>query len=302
MLSETCSISTKRRYGWSRVCRVWGIPRSTVYDWRRRSSTGHVVNPRGRRPLVSDADLLRVIRQVLAGASLASFPGEGYRKVWARLRHRGVRADKERIRQLMGHHQLLAPVRGGPPKGPRVHHGSIIPIAPNLMWGTDATATWTLKQGQVTVFAVLEHFTSECLGIHAAKYGSRHEALEPIRQAVKRVFGAYEANVADGVLVRHDHGSQYVSHDFQAELAFLGLQSSPSFVRSPEGNGVSERFFRTLKEQLLWLQDYDDEETLRAALYEFRDRYNTNWILQRHAYRTPQQVRQEWNRKATMAS
>jgi transposase InsO family protein len=55
--------------------------------------------------------------------------------------------------------------------------------------------------------------------------------------------------VANGVLVRHDHGSQYVSHDFQAELSFLGMKSLPSFVRSPEGNGVIERFFRTLKEQ-----------------------------------------------------
>ena len=164
--------------------------------------------PRGRRPLVSDEDLMRAIRHVRAGSSQGSFHGEGYRKVWARLRHRGLRADKERIRRLMGHSQLLAPVRGGPPHGPRVHDGSIIPMAPNLMWGTDATATWTLKQGQVTVFTVLEHFTGECLGIHTAKYGSRHEALEPIRQAVKRVFGVYEAQVANGVLVRHDHGSQ----------------------------------------------------------------------------------------------
>ena len=65
---------------------------------------------------------------------------------------------------------------------------------------------------------------------------------------------------------------------------------------------MSERLFRTLKEQLLRLQEYDDEETLREVLSEFRDRYNANWILQRHAYRTPQQVREEWNRKAKMAS
>ncbi len=202
----------------------------------------------------------------------------------------------------MGHHHLLAPVRGGPPHGPRVHDGTIIPIAPNVMWGTDATATWTRLQGQVTVFAVFEHVTGECLGIHAAKYGSRHEALEPIRQAVKQVFGVYESKVASGLLVRHDHGSQYVSHDFQAELDFLGLESSPSFVRSPEGSGVIERFFRTLKEQLLWLLEYDDEETLRQALYDFRDRYNAHWIMQRHGYRTPQQVREEWNHKQQRAS
>lgn len=87
----------------------------------------------------------------------------------------------------------------------------------------------------VTVFAAVEHLTGECLGIHAEKYGSRHEALEPIRQRGKRVYDEYDANVAAGLLLRHDHGSQFVSHDFQAELTFLGIESSPSFVRSPEG-------------------------------------------------------------------
>lgn len=302
-MSETCSISTKRRYGWSRVCRVWGLPRSTVYDWqRRRRTTEKTVTRRGRRPLVSDEQVVAAMRQELAGSSPESFHGEGYRKVWARLRYRGMRADKERIRRLMGAHGLLAPGRTGKPRGPQRHDGTIIPIAPNVMWGTDATATWTRTQGQVTVFAAVDHFTGECLGIHAAKYGSRHEALEPLRQAVKRVYGEYDTNVAAGLRLRHDHGSQYVSHDFQAELTFLGIESSPNFVRSPEGNGVIERFFRTLKEQLLWLRAYDDEEALRQALYEFRDRYNRHWIMQRHAYRTPQQVREAWNRKLTMAS
>jgi len=213
-----------------------------------------------------------------------------------------MKADKERIRRLLGAHGLLAPGRMGKSRGPQLHDGTIIPIAPNLLWGTDATTTWTRKQGQVTIFAVLDHFTGECLGIHVAKYGSRHEALEPIRQAVKRVFGRYEPKVANGVLVRHDHGSQYVSHDFQAELSFLGMESSPSFVRSPEGNGVIERFFRTLKEQLLWLSDYEDEEALKPALYTFRDRYNAHWIMQRHGYRTPQQIREEWTRKPKRAS
>ena len=302
-MSETWSISSKRRYGWSRVCRVWALPRSTVYDWRnRREVTGVSAAQRGRRPVLSDQELVKAIRQLLATAPDESFHGEGYRKVWARLRHRGMRADKERIRRLMGAHDLLAPTRSGKPRGPRAHEGTIIPIAPNVMWGTDATAAWTLRQGQVTVFAALDHHSGECLGIHAAKYGTRHEALEPVRQAVKRVYGEYDAGVASGLLLRHDHGSQYVSHDFQAELRFLGIESSPSYVRSPEGNGVVERFFRTLKEQLLWQWYYDDEDELREALYAFRDRYNANWILQRHGYRTPQQVREEWSRKQKIAS
>src|SRR3712207_1911932 len=39
-----------------------------------------------------------------------------------------------------------------------------------------------------------------------------------------------------------------MSGDFQAEIRLLGIESSPAFVRQPEGNGVAERFIRPLKE------------------------------------------------------
>ena len=54
-----------------------------------------------------------------------------------------------------------------------------------------------------------------------------------------------------GLKLRHDHGSQYMADDFQNEIKWLGLESSPSFVRAPEGNGCAEMFIRTLKENLL---------------------------------------------------
>ena len=82
------------------------------------------------------------------------------------------------------------------------------------MWGTDATATFTEAEGNVTVFAAIDHCTAECVGIHAVKKASRFEALEPIRQAVKEHFGAFFARAADGLNLRHDHGSVYMSDDF----------------------------------------------------------------------------------------
>src|SRR5712692_5541493 len=66
--------------------------------------------------------------------------------------------------------------------------------------------------------------------------------------------------------LRHDHGSQYMSDDFQAEIAFLGMESSPAFVRQPEGNGCAGRFIRTQKEQLLWGRTFQTVEELRQAL------------------------------------
>jgi len=86
-----------------------------------------------------------------------------------------------------------------------------------------------------------------------------------------------------------------MSKHFQKEVKFLGVTSSPSFVRLPEGNGVIERFFRTLKEQLLWVRNFETVDQLLKALYEFKQRYNEHWIMQRHGYRTPKQVRDEWN-------
>src|ERR1700745_2106377 len=136
----------------------------------------------------------------------------------------------------------------------------------------------------------VEHANSEVVGIHASRSANRFEALEPVRQGVHRCFGDIAPGVARGLKLRHDHGSNYMSGDFQDEIECLGIEASPSFVREPEGNGVAERFIRTLKENLLWVRTFDTIEELRAALVEFATRYNETWLVARHAYRTPARI------------
>jgi transposase InsO family protein len=93
-----------------------------------------------------------------------------------------------------------------------------------------------------------------------------------------------------------------MAEDFQREIAFLGMEASPSFVRQPEGNGVAERFFRTLKEQLLWVRTFQTLEELQEALRAFRIWYNANWLIQRHGHRTPDQVRADQHGEAVAAT
>ena len=295
-MSRAYSVSQRRRFGVARVCREWGIPRSTFYA-KRHSGTQSAEpvgsRPRrrpGPRPALSDRALLDEIRAVLRASV---FTGEGHRKVWARLRLRGVCASRKRVLRIMREHQLLAPYRARRNLGPRVHDGTIVTEAPNEMWATDATATFLPGYGQVTVFAVVDHFNAECLGLHAARPGTRFEALEPLRQATRRIFGGFERGIAGGCALRHDHGSQYMSEDFQRELRFLGFESSPAFVYAPEGNGVVERFFRVLKEQLLWCHEATTVEDLNAALQRWRELYNRNWLLERHGFRSPAEIREE---------
>jgi putative transposase len=298
-MSQTCSPSTTQRYGLARVCRMWELARSTVYLHQRRAVTSAAPpRRRGPKPRWSDAALLEQIRAVL---SAAPFLGEGHRKVWARLRWQAVRASKARVLRVMREAKLLAPTRLGHAHGPKAHDGTITTDTPDQMWGMDATSCLTRREGTATVFVVVDHCAAECIGIHAARPGTRFEAVEPLRQGVQAIFGDYAEGIATGLQARHDHGSQYVSDYFQDELRFLGIASSPSFVREPEGNGVAERFIRTLKEQVLWVRTFDTVEELRLALLAFKERYNREWLCERHGHQTPATVRARSTRRLAAA-
>ncbi len=109
--------------------------------------------------------------------------------------------------------------------------------------------------------------------------GAGSRPLEPTRQGIRERFGGIGESVASGLRLRHDHGSNYLADDFQQEVAFFGIESSPSFVREPEGNGVAERFIRTLKENFLWVRSFETIEELRLALLEFKQTYSEQWML-----------------------
>ena len=289
-MSRAHSISTRRAYGVQRTCRVWSRPRSSVYAKRRATRLSAPLRRRGPVGAAPDDVLVAHIRRVLEASP---FHGEGYRKAWAKLRVEGIRTSKERVRRLMREHGLQAPHRAGHAHGPKAHDGTITTETPDVMWGTDMTATVTVGEGSAFVFVAVDHCTTECIGLHAAKSGSRFEALEPIRQGVRERFGGIAKGVARGLRLRHDHGSNYLADDFQQEVDFFGVESSPSFVREPEGNGVAERFIRTLKENFLWVRSFETIEQLRLALLEFKQTYNEQWMLEKFDYRSPAQARRD---------
>lgn len=284
-MSGTLSPSTNRFYGIARVSRLWRVARATV-DRHRQAPTGRLRRPGPLGPMPDD-ELVAAIRTRLAESP---FHGEGYRKIGAGLRFAGIRTSQRRVLRLTRQHGLQAPGRVGRRHGPKAHDGIIRTERVDEMWGTDRTATLT-GEGQASIFVAVDHGSTECIGIHAARRATRFEALEPIRQGIRIGFGAFAEGIANGLRLRHDHGSQFIANDFQTEIAFLGIKSSPAFGREPEGNGCAERFIRTLKENLLWVRRFETIEELRQALHSFKETYNRTWIVERHGYRTPAQVR-----------
>jgi putative transposase len=271
------------------VCRVTGAPRSTVYHRRSRGDTLGV-RP-GPVPVVSDEALTSLIRTVITNTP---FAGEGHRKVRARLRRdHDLRVGKHRVLRLMRRAGLLAPQRARRRRSPRPHDGRITTDAPNVRWGTDATMAWTRSDGWVWVFICVDHHTDEAWA-HVAKIGNRFAALQPVTDAVVDRFGQLGPDVARGLKLRHDWGSQYRADHFVGSITWLGITDDAAYVGEPECNGVAERFIRTLKEQCLWAELYEDVDDLRRGVAAFIETYNTEWLIERLGHRTPREAYRAW--------
>jgi len=168
----------------------------------------------------------------------------------------------------------------------------------NVLWGTDGTKSFTLDDGWCWLFTAVDHWNAECLGWHVAKTGDRFAALQPLSMALMTRFASVGADVARGLALRMDNGTQYLSDHFQNQIKYWGIAASFAFVAEPETNGVVERFNRTLKEQVIYGHHYQNIEELRIAISDFMDRYNTYWHVEKLGFKSPRQAFDEFQLKA----
>ena len=279
-------------YGIQRVCQLWDVPRSSFYAAQAREQQSAVPAPpparRGPKPAITDEALLAAIKRDL---ETSPWTGEGHRKVWARLRIRdSIRVSRKRLLRVMRENALLSPHRARR-KGEDSHDRQIITTAPNIMWAIDATQITTVQDGKVWLFGVAEHWNAEFMGWHVSKRGTRFEATQALAMAVRQQFGHLSAGAARGLALRHDHGSNFMADHFQKQVRFWGISPSYAFVGEPETNGVIERLFRTLKEQIVHGRVFQTIDEVRDAVRDFAARYNAEWLIEKNGFRSPLDAR-----------
>lgn len=281
-MKDKRSSVTGKIYPMSQILRAAGVSSA---GWYGKKAKGAKKLKRGPKTAISDGELEVHIRREIMGSR---FHSEGYKKIRARLKRRDIRVGKNRVYRLMKNNDLLAPVRAGTGTS-RPHDGTIIKELPNQMWATDGKQFYTEEEGRCCLFSVIDHCNDEILAWHIVKKGDRFAAMEPVRDAVRREYGVVERGIVQGIglVLRADHGSQYDSNDFQKEIKFLGFEYSPSFVRSPECNGIIERFHRTLKEQILDIYRLKNIEEAKEIIGRFIEYYNSEWIIERLGYKSP---------------
>jgi hypothetical protein len=91
-MTELRAPATGKYYRLSQICRVWRLPRSQYYAQKKRALENPTASesPKRRGPLGagSDAELSSSLRELISQSNLF---GEGDRKLWARLRFKGIR-------------------------------------------------------------------------------------------------------------------------------------------------------------------------------------------------------------------
>jgi putative transposase len=198
----------------------------------------------------------------MPSAPPAWFHGEGYRKMWARLRFAGIRTSKRRVLRLTGEHGLQAPGRVGRPHGPKAHDGPRS-SSRSILVRPSASASTPL--------------------------GGR--ALEPIRQGVRTCFGGFaEAWLPASSLATITAASASPTTSSASSPSSASRRRPPSSA-SPKGTVAPSGSFGRSRRTCSGVRRFATIDELRQALLAFKETYNQTWIVERHGYRTPVQVR-----------
>lgn len=247
---------------------------------------------RARRAQLREADaaLLPLVQELKAG-----HPFWGYRRIWARLRFvEQMPINPKRVYRLLKENGLLVPKnlrlrakRDNQPAKPR-------PAKPNQWWGIDMTKALT-AEGWAYVVVVNDWFTKKILGAFVGSRSRASDWLEALNRSVCRQFpaGVREAESLELNLMS-DNGSQPTSIKFMREVARLGIKQAFTSYSNPKGNADTERLMRTIKEELIWLQEWSSVEELGRAMAEFVESFNAGYLHSALRYKTPDEFEEEW--------
>ncbi|KRW97781.1 integrase [Paracoccus sp. MKU1] len=231
--------------------------------------------PRRRYHKAQDARVVPLIT-----ALVSARPTYGYRRITAilnrQLRSEGLApVNHKRVYRIMQTHNLLLAQKYSE-RPQHVHDGKVIVMRSNLRWCSDGFE-FTCWNGDIVRGACLiDAHDREIIAwravVNAGISGS--EIRDIMLEAVERRFGAYRAPSVIEML--SDNGSPYIAKDTQIFARQLGLKPCVTPVKSPQSNGISEAFVKTLKRDYVQVTPLPDAQTGLGLIGTWIEDYNEN--------------------------
>lgn len=260
----------------------------SVGRWYDKRSGKEVCEKRGPKVRYSDTEVLKALESYLKEPV---FYNEGYKKLKIRLSDVGIEVGKERLRRIMNEKGLLLTGNQRERRSPYEHTGIIITDRPNKMWGSDIKE-FHLSYGKIYFISLKDHYHGKITGHYVSQDKTTWSVMEALRNSIRNEFGSLDKGVCKGLefQIRQDNGTQYVSDKYRMEAEYLGITLSNTMVRSPESNGIIERFHRTMNEQLGEIKMHKTFEESKALLDSFVDKFNAQWLYHRHNLKSPLKI------------
>ena len=264
------------------ICTALGWHRATFYrrrkDWQ--GSGFPDLKFLGSRDPVGDVQILASIKEIKQ-----RHPFWGYRRVRAWLKYReDLPVGYKRVYRLMKENDLLVPQKryrarrqpGG--RKPRAQR-------PGQFWGIDMTKFIIPGLGWAYLVVVLDWFSRKVVGWRLSVRCRTQEWREALEEAVLQEFP--NGVRGQGLKLISDNGCQPSSRSFMKVTATLDIEQIFTSYNNPKGNAETERFMRTLKEELLWLEEFAGLDEAQDKLSAWIDFYNQSYLHSALGYKSP---------------
>ena len=255
------------------VAETVGISRSSLYYHRQPRM------PRADRRL--DAAIV---------VACGDKPAYGYRRVtWWLWRKQGLAVNGKRVLRVMRERGLLVTPRRTRARRKK-EWSRIVAEQPNQLWQTDMTKVWAGPSvGWAYLVSVIDCCTRDIVGWDLSLRCRTQEAITAIERAVLETMTGGPRG--SGLVVNTDNGTQFTSTRFVDTLTRLGITHRRTAFNHPEGNGMIERFHRSLKEEEIWLNEYRSLTEARESIGRWIEEYNHDRPHRALNNRTPREAR-----------
>jgi len=259
------------------LCELLQVNRAWYYARQHR-----IIEP---AKLAEEVALRDAIEQIIL-----EFPGYGYRRVTCALQRSGWKINHKKVLRIMREESLLCQLKRHFVHTTDAHHHFPIypnlvnghtPDAPDVIWVADLTYI-RLRSEFVYLATILDAYSRRCIGWNLSTRIDTHLALGALEEALAT------RDVKPGLIHHSDRGVQYASSAYTERLLSMGLQISMSAKGNAYDNAKAESFFKTLKQEEVYLKQYQTFEEASANLGQFiEDVYNAKRLHSSLGYVPP---------------